>query len=91
MLGAGFMLTGCGPDVDAMKAGLVKAGMSAEKASCLAERAADNGVAKGPYEYIAKLMEEGVSEKAAVNKARRKYGADFKTPYEDAKKSCDVM
>ncbi len=88
--GAVLLLSGCGPDVEAMKKGLLKAGFSAEKAACFAEKAADSGTPNGPYDYIAKLLAEGVPEKDAVNRARRKYGAEFKQPYNAAKKECGI-
>lgn len=88
LAGMVLTLTGCGPDVEKMSAGLAKSGMPADQAQCLAQKAADLGMDKEPYEYIAALLNEGVSEKDAVNKARRKFGADFKTPYGDAKDAC---
>ncbi len=88
--GLAVLLGGCGPDVEAMKKGLLTAGYSADKAACLAEKAADNGTPADPYEYIAKLLAEGVPEKDASNRARRKFGAEFKQPYNAAKKECGI-
>ncbi len=83
-----LVLIGCGPDVEKMETGLAKSGLPAGQAKCLAEKADELGVDKNIYEYIANLLNEGVAEKDAVNKARRKYGADFKGPYQDARKAC---
>lgn len=88
VVGAAVVLAGCGPDVEKMTAGLARSGMPESQAQCLAEKAADLGMKKDSYNYIAALLNEGVDEKTAVNKARRKFGADFKTPYGEAQKAC---
>ncbi|PHR27253.1 MAG: hypothetical protein COA36_09710 [Desulfotalea sp.] len=86
---ASLILTGCGesPDVELMKSGLTRVGMAKDQAKCYAE-AAEDTVKGEPYNYIARLMGEGLGEKKAINKARRKFGADFKTPLEEARKNC---
>lgn len=83
-----LMLAACGADTEKMQAGLTRGGMDAAQAKCLAEAAADNGVASGPYDYIASLTGEGVAVRDAVNKARRKFGSDFRGPWDDAVKAC---
>lgn len=82
-------LAGCGdsPDVDMMKAGLARSGMTAAQADCYAEKMADT-VDGGAYNYMAKLMKEGIDEKQARNKARRKFGAEFQKPMSEARKAC---
>lgn len=70
-----------------MKAGLVKSGMPAEQAECFA-RQMRKTVDAEPYNYMAELMNAGSDEKTAVNKARRKYGADFKESMEKARAAC---
>jgi hypothetical protein len=81
-------LSGCGaPDVEQMKAGLAKSGMPAPQAACFAEKMSKT-VKGEPYNYIAKLMNAGMAEKEAVQKARRKFGADFKTGMEEARAAC---
>lgn len=82
-------LAGCGesPDVDLMKAGLSRTGMSAAQVDCYAEKMADT-VDGEPYNYMAKLMKEGLKERAAMNKARRKFGPDFQAPVREARKAC---
>jgi hypothetical protein len=83
-----LLLTGCeSADIELMKSGLTKGGMDASQASCYAEKAGDT-VDGEIYNYIAKLMAEGLEENKAVNKARRKFGADFKTPLDEARKAC---
>lgn len=82
-------LAGCGksPDVELMKAGLAKSGMPSDQAACMAE--AMGKTAKGePYNYMAKLMNEGMTEKEAFNKARRKFGVEFRTAVQDARDAC---
>ena len=89
VLSACAFLSACGesPDAEKMKAGLQKSGMEAAPAACFADKWAES--AKGEiYNYVAALMAEGASEKDAVNRARRKYGADFKTDMEEARESC---
>jgi hypothetical protein len=83
------VLAGCGesPDVEKMKAGLAKTGMPADQAACFAEKMSET-VDGEQYNYMSALMNEGVSEKDAVNKTRRKYSADFKTPMEKARAAC---
>lgn len=89
MLLAILFLTACeSADVDLMKAALVKSGMEASRAECYATQMVEKGVEAGAYNYIAKLMNAGLSEKEAVNKARRKYGAEFKSAMTEAKKFC---
>ena len=82
-------LTGCGPapEVDTMKSGLIRSGMDAGQAACFAEQMSET-VDGDPYNYMAKLMNAGLSEREAVNKARRKYGADFKSPMQKARAAC---
>lgn len=85
----GMMLSGCGGDQGKMEKGLVRSGMEAGKAKCLAEKMA--GTVKGEtYDYLAGLLNEGVAEREAVNKTRRKYGADFKSQMEEAEKACGI-
>lgn len=81
------MLSGCGGDKELMEKGLMRSGMEAGQAKCFAEKMA-GGVETEIYDYLAKIMNEGVAEKEAVNKARRKFGADFKTPMEEARTAC---
>jgi len=89
LLTVAFFLAGCGesPDVVSMESGLVKSGMASGKAACFAgamEKTVDGEV----YNYLASLMNKGETEKDAVNKTRRKYGADFKVAMGQARKSC---
>ena len=85
-----FAVVGCGesPDVDMMKAGLERSGIPGDQAACFAGKMKDLGVEGEPYNYMAALMKEGLPEKDAVNKARRKCGAEFKTPMEAARSAC---
>lgn len=88
LLGASLFLAGCGKhEVDKMKAGLVRTGLSAEEADCFAHKMSET-VDRDPYNYMAELMNAGLDEKTAVNKARRKYGAEFKDPMEKAREAC---
>ncbi len=82
-------LGGCGesPDVELMKAGLARSGMPADQAACFAEKM-EKTVKGEPYNYMARLMNEGLSEREAVGKTRRKFTAEFKTPMEEARKAC---
>lgn len=82
-------LAGCSesPDVELMKAGLGRSGIPADQAACFAEKMSQ-GVKGEQYNYLAKLMNEGMAEKEAVGKVRRKYGAEFKTAMEEARKAC---
>ncbi len=83
-----FALVGCGSkDVEQMKAGLVKSGMPADQAACFAE-GMKKEIKADPYNYMAKLMVAGETEKEAVNRTRRKYGADFKAPMAKAREAC---
>lgn len=85
------LIAGCfnSPDTDLMKAGLERSGMAAVPADCFAQKMADADIDGEIYNYLAKLMSEGgFSEKDAVNKARRKYGAEFKTPLKEARDVC---
>ncbi len=87
---AAVTVTGCGsPDVELMKTGLVKSGRDAASAQCFAEAMDKEGVKADPFNYAAKLMNEGMKEREAFNKARRKYGAEFLTPVRKARKSCE--
>ncbi|MDP0494995.1 MAG: hypothetical protein Q7Q73_02185 [Verrucomicrobiota bacterium JB024] len=86
LLAVPFLLAGCGPKVNEMKAGLIKSGMPADQAECYAEEM--KGMDSGPYNYMAKLLNAGVSESDAINKTRRKYGADFKAEVEKARETC---
>lgn len=84
-------LAGCGesPDVEKMTTALAKSGMDSTKASCLAENWGKN--AKGDvYNYISSLMAEGLDERAALNKARKKFGADYQAARKEAKKACEI-
>jgi hypothetical protein len=82
------VLAGCeSPDVEKMKAGLAKTGMPADQATCFAEKMSD-AVDGEQYNYMAALMNEGVSEREAVNKTRRRYSADFKASMEKARAAC---
>ncbi|WP_309386442.1 hypothetical protein [Cerasicoccus frondis] len=81
-------LAGCSrPNVDEMKSGLVKTGMPADQADCFANEM-KKSVDADPYNYMAALMNAGADEKTAINKARRKYGAEFKAPLEKARDIC---
>ncbi|MGE9292169.1 MAG: hypothetical protein ACQKBW_01030 [Puniceicoccales bacterium] len=86
LLTATLLLAGCGANVSEMKTGLIKSGMSADQAECYAQEM--KGMDSGPYNYMAKLLNAGVSETEAINKTRRKYGADFKTEVEKARETC---
>ncbi len=82
------LLSGCArPDVDLMTAGLIKSGIPADQADCFAEQMKKE-VKADPYNYMAKMMSAGLSEREAVNKARRKYGAEFKAGMQDAREAC---
>jgi hypothetical protein len=83
----GALLSGCGGDKDLMEKGLVRAGKDATKAKCLAEKMAA-GIKGETYDYLAKMLNEGVPERDAINKTRRKYSADFKSQIEEAEKAC---
>jgi hypothetical protein len=89
MLAALLALAGCGesPDVEMMKTGLARSGMPADQANCFAEKMGEK-VDGEVYNYIARMMKEGLDEKTAVNKARRKYTADFKGPMQEARAAC---
>lgn len=83
-------IAGCfnSPDTDMMKAGLKRSGMAVVTADCFAEKMAED-INGEIYNYLAKLMSEGgYPEKDAVNKTRRKYGADFKAPMKEARNAC---
>ncbi|WP_309400859.1 hypothetical protein [Cerasicoccus maritimus] len=81
-------IAGCSrPKVDEMKAGLIKSGMPAAQADCFANEM-KKSVDADPYNYMAALMNAGADEKTAINKARRKYGAEFKAPLEEARDAC---
>nr|WP_319393870.1 hypothetical protein [uncultured Desulfobacter sp.] len=81
-------LAGCGsPDTDQMKAGLIRSGMPAAQAECFAQKAADT-VDGDAYNYMAKLMNEGVKESQAKSRTRRKYGPEFQKPLKEARKAC---
>lgn len=84
---AAVLLAGCGPKVDRMKEGLRKSGMSAAQAECYAQQLSKSAET-GPYNYMAELLNAGVNEKEAANKARRKYGAEFKEAVDTARKAC---
>ncbi len=82
-------MAGCGEsaNVDLMKQGLTRNGLPADQAICYAENL--DGKIKGEiYNFIAALMNEGITEKDSINRARRKFGADFKTPLEEVRNSC---
>jgi hypothetical protein len=81
-------LSGCGsPDIAQMESGLIKSGMPAGKAECFARQMGAT-VKADSYNYMAKLLNAGLDEKSAVNKVRRKYGANFKTAMEEARNVC---
>jgi hypothetical protein len=83
-----LILAGCaGRNVERMKEGLVKTGLPADQAECYA-REMSKTVNAEPYNYMAELMIAGADEKSAVNKARRKYTADFKDAMEKARAAC---
>jgi len=89
LLCAALFLSACGesPDVDSMTSGLVKSGIASDQAACFA--ASMEKTIKGePYNYMASLMNKGETEKNAVNKTRRKHGADFKDAMGEARKAC---
>ena len=74
-----LLLSACASsDVDGMRKGLIKDGMTASQAECYANNL---GAVIGADEYnnLAQLMQQGVSMKDAIQKTRRKYGSDFKT------------
>ena len=78
-IGMSLCLTGCGGrDVETMTSGLQKSGLPTAQATAFAE-ALKKGVKKDPYNYLARLMDAGIPEKDAINKTRRKYGAEFKS------------
>ncbi|MDR0843434.1 MAG: hypothetical protein LBP68_08460 [Acidobacteriota bacterium] len=82
------LLSGCGsPDVAMMKQGLERTGMPAAQADCLAEKMSGD-VDSEPYNYMASLMSEGMEEKDAINRARRKFGAEFTSAVRDARRAC---
>ena len=83
----GALLSGCGGDKELMEKGLVRAGKDAAMAKCLAEKMAAS-VKGETYDFLAKMLNEGVAERDAINKTRRKYGADFKAQIEEAEKAC---
>lgn len=89
LLFALLAMAGCGEstDVELMKTGLARSGLPADQAACFAEKMGKT-VKGEPYNYMAKLMSEGLDERGAVNKARRKFGAEFKTPMEEARAAC---
>lgn len=83
-----LMLTGCGSaDKDAMKQGLVKTGMEQTQADCYAVALADV-IEADIYNNIAESLVQGSTERDAVNKARRKFGAEFKAPLNKARTGC---
>ncbi|MEM7195162.1 MAG: hypothetical protein AAF402_09445 [Pseudomonadota bacterium] len=83
-----LMLGGCEfPDKEKMNSQLVQSGMAAADAECYSNLLADAIDAK-VYNEIALNMSLGETEKSAVNRARRKYGAEFKAPLEKARKDC---
>nr|WP_321465088.1 hypothetical protein [uncultured Desulfobulbus sp.] len=83
------LLAGCGssPDVETMKSGLIKSGIPADQAACYAE-AASKTVKGEQYNYLAGMLNGGLKESEAINKTRRKYSADFKTPLSEARAQC---
>lgn len=87
LLLATLFLAGCGPKVDRMQAGLVKSGMPAAQAECFA-RQLGKSADTDAYNYVAELLNAGLDEKEAFNKARRKFGADIKAAADDARKAC---
>ena len=84
-----MMFSGCGgsPDVPSMKEGFMRSGMSAEQADCLAEKMSDTLPGK-QYNFMANLMKEGLNEREAFTRARRKYGAEFREGMAEARKAC---
>ena len=81
-------ITACNrPDVAMMKEGLVQSGMPEDQAACFAEGMSSSVKGK-PYNYMATLMKEGADEKDAVDRARRKFGPDFKMPMAQARNAC---
>lgn len=88
LLLAAFGLTGCGsPELEMMESGLVKSGAEPAKAKCLAEKLGDE-VKADQYNYVAKLLNEGMEEREAFTRGRRKYGAEFLSAVRDARKAC---
>ena len=85
-----LLLVGCGesPDIAKMEAGLVSSGTGAAEAKCFAAAMSDQGVKGEPYNYLANLLTKGFAEQEAINKTRRRFGADFKTPMRKARKEC---
>ena len=88
-LAALLLLAGCGesPDVDSMKNGLTKSGMPTKQAVCFSQAMSKTLDGK-IYNNLATLLNQGETEKNAVNKTRRKFGAEFKVPLEKARKGC---
>ena len=81
------MLAGCGGDKEQMQKGLARSGYTAEQATCIADNL--NGKIKSKiYDYMGKLMSEGVDFKEAKNKARRKYGPDFQKDVKTVVQQC---
>ena len=84
-----LLLAGCGesPDVDSMKNGLTKSGMEQDQAECFSQ-AMGKTVDGEIYNNLAVLLNQGETEKNAVNRTRRKFGAEFKVPMEKARAGC---
>ena len=70
--------SGCGesPDVAKMKSGLIKSGFTATQATSYAEMMAKD-VDGEHYNYMAEMMNAGLTERAAYGKTRRRFGAEF--------------
>lgn len=83
------MLCGCeSAEVEKMELALTKNGWSKQQASCFAKKWADD--AKGEmYNYVVRLMEEGVEDSDAFNRTRRKFGETyFESDIKGARKAC---
>ncbi len=83
-------LAGCGGDVDKMKEGLRKSGLTPQQADCYAEKMDAEGVDKDPYNYIAELLVSGADQGDAFNKARRKFGPEWQLAAKSARKACGL-
>lgn len=88
---AAVVLAGCGedPDVEAMKSGLMQAGMTRQQAECYAETLAQKAEGE-PYNYMAELLGKGLPEPKAAKRARLKYGegGKFRLAVKETRKAC---
>lgn len=75
------------PDSAMMSSGLTKSGMPVALANCMAE-AMSESIDAEVFNSLAALLDKGVAEKEAVNRTRRKFGAEFRTPMNKARAAC---